>query len=224
MRGIKLTTLVGLLGLALPVFVWADTLTGTIQGEYLETRSADVYAGPCVSNSEVNLVGDQAILSWRINRGSWDGVPVDGLGVIAVVKAKGTIGDPYENPYPAKSVLIVDERATPNQRQALVSFARAKAGELLDNVVSVEAAPIHFEERAHGSVVLTGGDIVRIETRSLTDKDHLCGNEELCYLPLTKLAHSMPVFTLLDQFGGKGLDVKWRVADKSSAFYGTFSY
>ena len=208
----------------MPAFVLADTSPGVISGDYLETRSAEVFAGPCVANSEVNLVGDQAILSWRINRGSWEGVPVDGLMVIAVVKARGTIGDPYENIYPAKAVLIVDERATPKQRRALERFARAKGGELLDNVVSVEAAPIHFDARKHGSVVLAASDIVRIETRNMKAGDHLCGNEDICYLPMTQLTHSMPVFTLVNQFAGNGLDVKWRIADKSSAFFGTFTY
>lgn len=225
MRVIRPISLLCFCLVSFPGFVLgADVAAATISGDYLETRSAEVYAGPCVSNSEVNLAGNQAILSWRINQGSWEGVALDGLGVIAVVKAKSTIGDPYGNPYPAKAVLIVDERATPEQRRALEDFARAKAGRLLENVVSVEASPIHFEERAHGSVVLAAGDIVRIETRSMTDQDHLCGNEELCYLPITKLVHAMPVFTLLSQFTGAGLDVKWRLADKSSAFVGSFSY
>jgi len=224
MRGMRLTTLLCLMAFVIPAFAMAADSAGTISGDYLETRSAEVYAGPCVSNSEVNLVGDQAILSWRINHGSWEGVPVDGLGVIAIVKANATIGDPYGNPYPAKAVVIVDERATAEQRRVLERFAQSKGGQLLDHIVSVGAAPIHFEEREHGSVVLAGGDIVRIETRSMTDKDHLCGNEELCYLPLTKLTHSMPVFTLVSQFTGQGLDVKWRIADKSSAFFGTFTY
>ena len=211
--------------LAVPACVLADTIPGTISGDYLETRTAEIFAGPCIANSEVNVVGEEAILSWRVNRGSWEGVPVDGLTVVAAVKAKGTIGDPYENPYPARAVLIVDERATPEQRRVLVDFARTQGGSILDNVISVEAKPVHFEERAHGSVLLTGGDIVRVETRSMTEDDHLCGNAELCYPPvIKKLSHSMPVFSLVNQYTGAGLDVKWRVADKSSAFIGTFSF
>src|SRR5262249_17534808 len=104
-------TLICSLAVSISLF-GADTSVG-ITGEYVETRSAEVYAGPCISNSEVNLVGDQAILGWRINHGSWEGVSLDGLGVMAAVKARGTIGDPYENPYPAKAALVVDDRATP---------------------------------------------------------------------------------------------------------------
>src|ERR1700704_343155 len=94
-----------------------------IRGEYLETRSADVYTGQCFANGEVNLVGKEAILAWRVQSGSWDGVPLEGLSVAAAVRAKGTLGDPYENPYPAKAVLLVDDQATVPQQAALVNFA-----------------------------------------------------------------------------------------------------
>src|SRR3979411_3053842 len=90
-----------------------------IRGEYLETRSADVYTGQCFANGEVNLVGKEAIIAWHVQSGSWDGVPLGGLSIAAAVRAKGTLGDPYENPYPAKSVLLVDDQATPQQRAAL---------------------------------------------------------------------------------------------------------
>ena len=82
-----------------------------IRGDYLETRSADVYTGQCFANGEVNLVGNEAILAWHVQSGSWDGVPLQGLTVAAAVRANGTLGDPYENPYPAKAVLLVDDQA-----------------------------------------------------------------------------------------------------------------
>lgn len=220
------------MGWAVVGFLCAGSLAGvlpaadqpSIAGDYVETRSAEVFAGPCLANSEVNLAGDQATLSWRVREGSWGGVPLDGLGVVAVVKARATIGDPYSNPYPARAVLIVDERATAEQRRALESFARAKGGRLLENVVAVEIAPVALEERQHGSVTLAAGDLVRIETRAMKEGDHLCGNEDVCYLPMTKLAHSMPVFTLRDEFNGKGLGVNWKIRGKSSAYVGSFRF
>src|SRR3954453_20128854 len=108
-----------------------------IRGDYLETRSADVYTGQCFANGEVNLVGNEAIMGWHVNRGSWDGVPIDGLNVVAVVRAKATLGDPYADPYPAKSVLVVDEGATPAQRAALENFVHQQTGKLTDNVEKV---------------------------------------------------------------------------------------
>jgi len=83
-----------------------------IRGDYLETRSADVYTGQCFANGEVNLVGNEAILAWHVQSGGWDGVPLQGLTVAAAVRANGTLGDPYESPYPAKAVLLVDDQAS----------------------------------------------------------------------------------------------------------------
>src|SRR5208282_2905846 len=91
-----------------------------IRGDYIETRSADVYTGQCFANGEVNLVGDEAILAWHVQSGSWDGVPLDGLTVAAAVKARATLGDPYADPFPAKAVLLVDDEASPRQSAALV--------------------------------------------------------------------------------------------------------
>lgn len=198
-----------------------------IYGDYIETRSADVYTGPCVANGEVGLMGDQAILSWRVEKGSWDGVSLDGLSVVGVAKARATLGDPHANPFPARSVLIVDERGSAVQRAALASFAREMAGELLRDSVQVEVAPIRFEmQRAGGHPVkgiVQAGDIAGIETRLIGEKDHLCGNETTYYSPLSATSHAMPSVAELDRYTGHDLGVSWTVQGKRSAFVGSFS-
>ena len=198
-----------------------------IAGDYIETRSADVWTGPCFANAEVGLAGDQAILAWRVQKGDWNGECLDGLGIVAVVKAHATLGDPTANPYPAKSVLIVDDRASADQRAALISFAKKMAGELLDGVVSVEVAQVKMDvthQNGHyGKVQLRAGTFAGIETRSLSEKDHFCGNEDVYYDPLVKLNHAMPAVAMLDEFKGPGLGVSWTTHGKRSAFVGSFS-
>src|ERR1700751_5125509 len=115
-----------------------------IRGDYIESRSADVYTGQCFANGEVNLVGKEAILAWHVQSGSWDGVSLDGLTIAAAVRARATLGDPYGNPYPAEAVLLVDEQASPQQRVALAAFARQMGGELLRHVGQVIAAPMEM--------------------------------------------------------------------------------
>jgi hypothetical protein len=201
-------------------------IAGHISGDYVETRNADVYTGHCFANAEVGLTGNQATLGWRIRTGEWKGVPLDGLAIVAVAKASATLGDPFNNPYPAKSVLIVDERASEDQKCALIEFAKAMGGRLLENVVLIQSAPISLEvgeASQHGSVVLQAGNLARIQTRALGDKDHLCGNESTYYPPLTELSHAMPAYTLSEEYRGSGLDMEWRINDKRSAFVGTFS-
>ncbi len=92
------------------------SVTPQIKGQYLETRSADVYVGQCFANGEMNTAGQEAIVAWHIGEGKWDGVSLDGLTIVGAIKAQATLGDPYGKPYPAKSVLLVDRQATPEQR------------------------------------------------------------------------------------------------------------
>lgn len=195
-----------------------------IRGEYVETRSADVYTGQCFANGEVNLVGNEAILAWHVREGSWNEVSLAGLSVTAVIRAKGTLGDPYENPYPAKSVLLVDDQASAEQSAALVSFARQMGGELLANVQQVIPVQTEFVVNLehHGSATLRAGRFATVQTRSIGDQDHLCGNEETFYPPLTKVAHSVPAVALTDAYSGPGLGENWDVHGKRSAFVGMF--
>ena len=194
-----------------------------IKGDYVEVRSADVYTGPCFANSQVDLEGKQAILAWKVRNGSWNGVDLSGLGVVAVVKANATLGDRFHNPYPADSVLILDSRASSQQRVALQAFAKSAGGALVGNVVRVETAPINLEVIQHGTVKMVAGNLARIETRSLCNGDDICGNEEIYYPPLTKIADAMPAYTLEESFQGKGLGMVWSREGARSAFVGTFS-
>jgi len=196
-----------------------------IRGDYIETRSADVYTGQCFANGEVNLVGNEAILAWHVQTGGWDGVPLQGLTIAAAVHASGTLGDPYESPYPAKAVLLVDDQATKEQQAALVHFAQHMGGDLLKNVSQVIPTSMELVVNAehHGAAMLRAGKFASVQTRGIGGQDHLCGNEVTFYPPLTETAHSMPAVALTDAYTGPGLGVSWDYHGRRSAFVGTFA-
>jgi hypothetical protein len=195
-----------------------------IRGDYIETRSADVYTGQCFANGEVNLVGKEAILAWHVQSGSWDGVALDGLIIAAAVRAQATLGDPYANPYPAQAVLLVDDQATAQQSAALVSFAKQMGGQLLKHVDQTLPAPMEMivNHERHGVALLRAGQFATVQTRSLGDKDHVCGNEVTFYPPLSPMAHSMPAVAITDAYRGPGLGESWDAHGRRSAFVGTF--
>lgn len=198
-----------------------------IRGSYVEARNADVWVAQCFANSEVGLVGQLALMAWKVDQGSWNNVSLDGLGVVAVVKASHTLGDPFKSAYPAKAVLIVDERANTQQREALQAFAQKMAGDLVQTVTRVETAPISFDIAGSlhaGTVRMTAGNLARIETRSLRDGDAVCHNAFTYYPPLSgKLDHAMPARAVDNRFNGEGLNVSWSSPDKNSAFLGSFA-
>ena len=197
-----------------------------IHGDYLETRSADVWTGPCFANGETGLVGREAILAWRVDKGAWQGVTLDGLSVVGVVKASATLGDPFASPYPAKAVMIVDEKATADQRAALVAFAREMGGGILDTVVRTEVAPIAMSvsrDDHETKGILQAGELAQVETRAVSAKDKHCGNEDVYYPPLTSTDDALPAVAIVDKFSGEGLGVSWTTHDKRNAFVGRFS-
>lgn len=221
-----------LLSLIVAGFVLSSVALAEVRGSYLETRSADVYTGQCFANGEVNLTGTEALMAWKVDAGSWDGVRLDGLSVVAAVKAENTLGDYYHEKNPAKALLLVDDRATAAQEKALVSLAKHFARGLASNVVAVERHPIVMEvpedlhNKAGRKTVLArmqAGNVAEIRTRLLNGKDHICGNEETFYPPLSNVDHAMPVVAMTDSFQGKGLGINWQLHDKRSAFVGHFT-
>ena len=198
----------------------------SVTGNYIEARTADVYTGPCFANGEVEQVGTEAVFGWKINSGAWQGVNVEGLSVVGVVRAEHTLGNLAEPVNPAKAVLIVDRKANAEQRLALQSFAKHMAGDLLKDVVKVDYAPIDFavqDGNIHGGAVkLTAGSLAEISTRAMNASDHVCGNEDVYYPPLSKVDHAMPTYSLENSYTGDGLGETWHNRLKRSSFVGTF--
>lgn len=198
----------------------------SVRGEYVEARTADVYTGACFANSEVGLVGELAVMGWKISKGTFNGVNLDGLSVVGAVKASATLGDVHGTAYPVKSVLIIDERANVEQRLALKAFAQKMGGDLLSDVIKVEYAPVSLQfadNNLHSATAtLKAGNLASIETRPLMSKDHVCAHEEVWYTPLTKVGHAMPAFTTAHSFKGKDLGTTWSSPDKRSAFVADF--
>ena len=58
-----------------------------LKGDYLETRTCDVYTGPCFGNGQGGLTGKDAIMAWSIDRGTYEGVDLAGLKVVVVTTA-----------------------------------------------------------------------------------------------------------------------------------------
>src|SRR5690349_8880570 len=91
------------------IVVAAPVQAAGVTGQYLESRTCDVWTGPCFANAEMNLGGKTAVLAWKVDKGTLDNVSLDGLGVVAVVAASDTLG--LNQTGPAKAILIVDDKA-----------------------------------------------------------------------------------------------------------------
>src|SRR5438876_2914745 len=105
------TILVALIGLAASPLAAGGK--GTVTGEYVEARTAEVFTGGCIMNSEAETMGKQAVLAWKVDRGSFNGIALDGLSVVAAIAGDRNLGMQEmggEKPS-VKSAMYVDARA-----------------------------------------------------------------------------------------------------------------
>jgi hypothetical protein len=217
----------GILSALMASALASAALAGDLKGDYLETRTCDVYTGPCFANGQVGLAGKDAIMAWSIDRGTYDGVSLAGLKVVVVLNASDTLGfggTLIHYPDPIRSVIIVDAKASPRQRDALVQFAVEHAKHT-GEVAKVISAPIAMELDHFASFgTLMAGDIAQITTRKLGSGDCVCTNEATFYPPLCDVRNAVPAFTVEGGFAGPGLGTHWSNGNTRSAFLASFSY
>lgn len=214
--------LAAVLALSLPAIASSEAHDDRPRGDYLETRTCDVYTGPCFANGQMGLTGNQAILAWSVESGRHDGVDLSGLKVVLCVSGSEAVHAEAGQP---RSVVLVDQRATPEQREALVHFAVERGGRLAGRVVRVEARPIELSvDHAELKARLTAGGEATIETRRLKDGDCVCSNEIVFYPPLTEVENYEPAYSVESAFSGRGLNSLWSHPGTRSAFLATFGY
>jgi hypothetical protein len=211
-----------------------------VKGDYVEARTADVYTGPCFSNAEIFITGHQAVMAWKVTEGSWKGVDLKGLSVAAAVL--GTSSFSQDDPAYAKSVLIVDKKATPAQRDALVAMAKELGGVRLKNVLAVRTSALSVTVEDHAASAEPGHaktdghtmphapvasfwapGLAEILTRPLADTDHACGNETVEYAPLSRGVKVLPAYTIRHNYKGSELNTLWNDPNCRSSFVGHFA-
>lgn len=210
----------------LAVVVPSVCQAGNLNGYYMESRTCQVYTGPCFANAEMRLAGKEAIMAWNIQQGSQRGVDLSGLNVIVVVKGSDTLGfRGLEDAGKIKSVVYVDERADAEQRQALVAFAREHAGKAGASIVRIQPSAIHMTldpAELHGK--LTAGSDVKLVTRRVRPGDCICTNEVAYYPPLAQVENFAAGVAAEGEFQGKGLGTRWSTPNSRSVYMATFAY
>jgi hypothetical protein len=211
------------------VFVTSIALAGDnghVVGEYVEARTAEVFAGGCIMNSEAETAGRQAVMAWRIAHGTYKGVALDGLTMAAAVAGDRNLGMREmggEAPQTVRAILTVDQRATASQRDALVQLARELAGGLITDVVRVDTAPVRFES-TDTRIEVSANDALTLRVNKEMKHDPSCGAMQW-FKPFSPQLTSSALGTAeAHEFSGAGLGSKWSAPHKRSAFWGTFSY
>jgi hypothetical protein len=118
----------------------------SLQGSLLEACSCDVLC-PCWIGEDPDRGDCQAFLSYHFDTGRIRGLDVSGLTIVAATYIPGNVlAGNWEQ------VILVDDRATPEQRDAILAALGGKLGgpladlsQLVGTVKAVESVPISHE-------------------------------------------------------------------------------
>jgi hypothetical protein len=196
---------------------------GSVSGAYVEARTAEVFTGGCIMGSEAETVGKQAVLAWKVDRGSFNGVSLDGLSVVAAVVGDRNLGIQEIGGGKAmtRSAMYVDNRANATQQIALVAMANELSKGLVGTIIQVTPAPIQFADSATNIHVATGP--VALDVNKHITHDPSCGAMQWFH-PLASVDEATIGVAEKNVFSGTSLGTKWSDPNKRSAFFGTFAY
>jgi hypothetical protein len=193
-----------------------------ISGDYVEARTSEVFTGPCIMGSEGEVSGKEAIMAWRVSRGSMNGVSLDGLAVVAVVAADRHLSmHEFGAPAPKaiRSVMMVDGRATADQQRALVALAKSLAPAALADVVSTKAVSITFRKDKETVAVAAGA--AKLDVTTTFEHPSTCGAMRW-FNTLSRTDGSQPGLTVAQEWSGPEFGAQWTQFDRKSSFVGTF--
>jgi hypothetical protein len=213
--------------LALAAAIGSPALAGSpggeasnrISGDYVEARTASVFAGPCHYNGELTTTGRQAEMVWHIRDGAWNGVSLSGLSAVAAVVSGANL---HNESAARRSVLFIDAGATSAQATALAAALQAKCGDALGEVVAVKRAPISFELKGESYLVMAPG-VTRLAVDAMPN--HACCKMPnlVWYRPLVALQNRRVGYTRESGIADKTLGPIWEKEGQNTAFYGAFT-
>ena len=216
MRNIFVLTILALTFIA--GFAFA-TESPTVQGEYIEARSASVYVGACHFGAEYVEGGREATAVWNIQSGSWNDVSLENLTVVAVISGKSNLAIDTKT---RKSVLYMDPSTTPEQRAALSDMLTTKYVDVLGRVVATQTASIEFTKEG------TRYDVSVGEVLKLSANRYPCAGctqpHQVWYQPLTTIQNAIVGKSEVYRYKDTHLPVTWQQSGtENNVFVGAFS-
>lgn len=192
----------------------------TVAGDYVEVRTASVFAGACHYNGELVTAGHEAIMAWNFTAGEWNGVDLGGVRAMAAVSSDDNLGMEHAT---RKAELVVDSSASDAQASAVASLLREKCGNKLGTIVTTRRAPITFKQDDHNYTVKADGYASMVVTPM--PNGECCKQPNLVwYSPLSPIEHRKVGFTRSAAYTAGTLGDPWEREGENSAFYGPFTF
>jgi hypothetical protein len=200
-------------------FLKSQPAQTTVKGEYVEARTASVFAGACHYNGELMTTGRDAVMAWSFTGGSFNGVDLAGVRVMAAVSCVDSLQYPEAA---RKSELTIDSRATDAQATAVKALLESKVGAQLGEVVAIHRAPVSFQHGSDGYTV-AADKLGSMRVQYMTDNACCTSPSLVWYFPLTPLENRKVGFTESASYNG-AITEPWQRFGENGAFYGTFTF
>lgn len=178
-----------------------------LSGDYFEACNCD-FLCPCItSNLTARPTSGECkvALAFHVDRGEFDGAALDGLNFVVVIHSPGVMSAGN-----LTAGLIVDDRASPAQQNALGAIVSGQAGgplaalgPLIGNFAGVEVRPIRFEKQGmRYSVIVPGLVDQTVEgLPSAADTTAPIAIDNVAHPVTTRLALAKPTHAHLHAFG-----------------------
>ncbi len=193
--------------------------SASLKGDYVEARTASVFAGACHYNGEVTTTGRDALMAWNVTSGQWRGVDLTGVRVMAIVSADANLSD---NSAARRSEIIINREASHTQVVAIMEALKTRYAASLGKIVSVRSAPLTFRHEGK-SYSVSAGDLAAINVEAMPN-DLCCKMPNLIwYAPLVSLDNRKVGYTTKVLYAGDTIGEPWQRSGENSAFYGSFA-
>jgi hypothetical protein len=193
--------------------------SGAITGRYVEARSASVYAGACHYGAEYTTQGREAVLAWRLDGGSFEGGALDGVEVVAAVRADANLAEPG---VARTSVIYLDEDLAPERRAVALSWLQREHAAALGKVELVRTAPV--EVACDGDAYrVQAGAWVRLEGRAMPDRACCSMPSNVWYDPLVAVDGRLVGESALFALDEPTLAAKFERRAENDAFLGSLA-
>lgn len=191
-----------------------------ITGDYVEARTASVFAGACHYNGELVTTGKDALAAWNFRSGQWSGVDLSGVRAIAAVTSTANLG---QDSGQRKAELIVDSSATKAQVAAVANLLQTRSAKQLGQIVSVRQSPISFTHNAADYAVKADG-IADLTVRPMPNNECCKQPNLVWYTPLTPVGNRKVGYTEHAAYTAGTIGDSWQREGENSAFYGAFAF
>ena len=189
-----------------------------VRGDYVEVRTASVFAGACHYNGEVVTAGRDAMMAWNVTSGKWKGVDLSGVRAMAIVNSYANLSE--ENAA-RQSEVIIDSAASSAQADAMLNALQERYAASLGKIVEVRHAAINFERKGREYSVTADDATINVEAMP---NDLCCKMPNLVwYTPLVGLEKRKVGYTSRATYAGHKVSDPWSRSGENSAFYGTFA-